>query len=206
MKIENLVVRSKRWTSCFLFRANTCKTGFELNVALLRVTFFLQRHWRRTVWLVLTRKCHFLDQSKTSFLWACTRRWKTSWNQIRLEDYPAINFAWGKLSFQDKMTGGFSGKKLFVGGLPPKVDEKALRDVFSRFWHIEEGLSVRSPRIETYERCHWSQLSISQYYSALVYSGLCIVGENDKFILYSILEKQYFNLFIHSQLSWMAYF
>ena len=43
------------------------------------------------------------------------------------------------------MTGGFSGKKLFVGGLPPKVDEKALRDVFSRFWHIEEGLSVQSP-------------------------------------------------------------
>ena len=38
------------------------------------------------------------------------------------------------------MTGGYAGRKLFVGGLPPKVDEKALRDVFSRFWHIEEGL------------------------------------------------------------------
>lgn len=38
------------------------------------------------------------------------------------------------------MTGGYGGRKLFVGGLPPKVDEKALRDVFSRFWHIEEGL------------------------------------------------------------------
>ena len=37
------------------------------------------------------------------------------------------------------MTGGYGGRKLFVGGLPPKVDEKALRDVFSRFWHIEEG-------------------------------------------------------------------
>lgn len=42
--------------------------------------------------------------------------------------------------FQLDMTGGYGGRKLFVGGLPPKVDEKALRDVFSRFWHIEEGL------------------------------------------------------------------
>lgn len=50
------------------------------------------------------------------------------------------------------MTGGFSGKKFFVGGLPPKVDAKALRDVFSRFWHIEEGLSVRSPRILEHTR------------------------------------------------------
>ena len=42
--------------------------------------------------------------------------------------------------FEFGMTGGYSGRKLFVGGLPPKVDDKALHDVFSRFWHIEEGL------------------------------------------------------------------
>ena len=44
------------------------------------------------------------------------------------------------------MTGGYAGRKLFVGGLPPKVDEKALRDVFSRFWHIEEGL-LKAPAL-----------------------------------------------------------
>lgn len=46
--------------------------------------------------------------------------------------------------FELDMTGGFSGRKLFVGGLPPKVDDKALHDVFSRFWHIEEGLYSKS--------------------------------------------------------------
>ena len=48
-------------------------------------------------------------------------------------------FFGSKILFQLDMTGGYGGRKLFVGGLPPKVDEKALRDVFSRFWHIEEG-------------------------------------------------------------------
>ena len=61
------------------------------------------------------------------------------------------------------MTGGFSGKKLFVGGLPPKVDEKALRDVFSRFWHIEEGLSVRSPR-DTYENIREMPLITDEHF------------------------------------------
>lgn len=54
-----------------------------------------------------------------------------------------LGLAWctsqGSLLYAD-MTGSPSGRKLFVGGLPPKVDEKALRDVFARFWHIEEGL------------------------------------------------------------------
>jgi len=63
--------------------------------------------------------------------------WATSWIgltlfQQRLQD----SFSTRQL----EMTGGYGGRKLFVGGLPPKVDEKALRDVFSRFWHIEEGL------------------------------------------------------------------
>ena len=49
-------------------------------------------------------------------------------------------FLVSRFFLQLDMTGGFGGRKLFVGGLPPKVDENALRDVFSRFWHIEEGL------------------------------------------------------------------
>ena len=68
------------------------------------------------------------------------------------------------------MTGGFSGKKLRVGGLRPKVDEKALRDIFSRFGRIEEGLSVRSPRIETYER--YLPLITAEHFSILQCIGL----------------------------------
>lgn len=178
MKIGKLVVRSKRWTSCFLFRANTCKTGFELYVALLRVTFFLQRHWRRTVSLVLTRfwqeNVIFLTNQKRPFYKHARGVGRHLEIKFAFEGYPAIYFAWGKLSFQDKMTGGFSGKKLFVGGLPPKVDEKALRDVFSRFWHIEEGLSVRSPRILEHTRDaidhSWAFLNITVHWFIVVYA------------------------------------
>lgn len=51
----------------------------------------------------------------------------------------------------------------------------------------------------TYERCHWSQLSISKYNSALVYSSLCIVGENDKF-LKSRMPSHYIFLFSSSKI------
>ena len=65
------------------------------------------------------------------------RLWATSW--IGCNSLPTT-FAGFFSTRQLEMTGGYGGRKLFVGGLPPKVDEKALRDVFSRFWHIEEGL------------------------------------------------------------------
>lgn len=159
MRIEKLLVRSKRRTSCFLSRANTCKTGFGLCIALLSVTIFSPKTLETNCFTGFHKKITLSWPIKNALFMSMHAELEDILKSISPRRISSIYFAWGKLSFQDKMTGGFSGKKLFVGGLPPKVDEKALRDVFSRFWHIEEGLSVWSARIETYERCHWSQFS-----------------------------------------------
>ena len=201
MKIVKLVVRSKRWTSCFLFRANTCKTGFECVCCVTTRDVFSAK--------TLETNCLTGFDKKMSFSWPIKNVLFMSIH-AELEDILKSNsprrLSFHKTSgeanflFRTKWLEVFLEKSFSLEAFPLKWTKKLCEMCFPVSGILKKVCLYDHHEIHTrtYERCHWSQMSISKYNSALVYSSLCIVGENDKF-LKSRMPSHYIFLFSSSK-------